>query len=224
MKQTQKTVLFLLVSILICWYVFRLDQYITPTSVMLHKNFLQRMVHDHYLISAIVYMVLYAALTACALPVAGILTLSGGFLFGALLTTIYVSVAATIGAVVSFLLARYIFRDLFEHYYPHQLRWLNNELAHYGYSYMLVVRLIPFVPFFIINPLAGLTALSVATFIWTTAIGIVPSTFVFALAGQQLAQITSVRDILSAQTIVVLLLFALLALVPMMVIRLRKSA
>lgn len=198
-------------------YLCGINNYLDFTLLKMHKQQLLEIVQQHYLISGIIYTVLYCILVALALPAAGILTLAGGALFGVVATVVYVCIGATAGAVIAFLTARYVMRDLIEYWYGAYIVKLNAAINKYGYNYMLVLRLVPIMPFFIINPLAGLTQLPLSTFIWTTIVGIIPGTIAFSAAGERIAHLSSIQDVLSWQTIGVLCLLAAVAMIPILV-------
>jgi uncharacterized membrane protein YdjX (TVP38/TMEM64 family) len=161
----------------------------------------------------------YVLATALSLPGAIILTLAGGFLFGVAAGTFYVNIGATMGAILAFLSARYLLGDRLQEKYAKQLETFNREMDRNGTSYLLTLRLIPVFPFFLINFLSGLTKIRLWTFLWTTWLGIIPGTVVFAFAGQQLGSISSPADILSKNVIIAFLVLALFTLVPVILKR-----
>jgi uncharacterized membrane protein YdjX (TVP38/TMEM64 family) len=181
-------------------------------------------VQDHYLRSAILYVVAYIVITALSIPGAGIMTLAGGFLFGVLPACLYIDFSATAGATFAFLIARYLLGAQLQEKYRTQLSAFNAEMGKNGSKYLLTLRMIPVFPFFVINFLSGLTNVTVRTFIWTTAVGIIPATAIFAYAGRQLGTINTVSEILSARVILALCALAALALFPVVFKRFKADA
>ncbi len=196
---------------------------LTFDNLKQHREGLIASVQHNYAVAAMVFVVVYILTTALSIPGAGILTLSGGFLFGTMATTLYVIVGATTGASLAFLSARYLVGSRLQEKYQEQFRKFNNEVKRNGAHYLLVLRFIPVFPFFLINFLAGLTKIPIKTFIWTTAIGIIPATAVFAFAGQQIGSINSLSEILSRKVLAAFAVLALVALVPVIWKRLKKS-
>jgi len=174
----------------------------------------QEFVTNRPILSGLAFAGVYVGVTGFTLPGAAILTLLSGALFGSILGTILVNIGATAGATLSFLAARFVFGSSIQKKYATQLTKFNREVEENGAQYMLVLRLIPAFPFFLINPLAGLSKIPISTFIWTTSLGIIPGSFVYAFAGKQLASIDSVGGILSPGMIVAFGLLATLALLP----------
>ena len=160
------------------------------------------------------YFALYVAVTALSLPGATILTLAGGAVFGLLVGTILVSFASSVGATSAFLVSRYVLRDSVRHRFGARLATVDAGLAKDGAFYLLTLRLVPLVPFFVINLVMGLTRMKVRTFYAVSQIGMLAGTLVYVNAGTALAQIHSVRDILSPAllgSLVLLGVFPLLA-------------
>ena len=198
-------------------YMSHIIDHITLENITIHQNYFVDLINSHYFFSIVTYISIYCLLVSLALPAAGVLSIAGGALLGTICATLCVCIAATIGATISFFMARYILRDIIEHRYGSWVEYLNSELIKHGYNYMLMLRLFPVTPFFIINPIAGLTRLPVWTFIWTTMIGILPGTIVFTAAGARMAVIRSTQDIFTLQTIFVLIGLTILAILPILI-------
>ena len=141
-------------------------------------------------------------------PAAAVMTLLGGFLFGTVLGAVYVDAAATIGALVAFEVSRNVAGRWIQRKWGRQLHGFNRAVSKYGREYLLLVRMIPVMPYFLVNFLAGLTKVRPITFAWTTALGSLPGILIFCYAGRQLLAIESVDQILTFE---VMMVFALLA-------------
>jgi uncharacterized membrane protein YdjX (TVP38/TMEM64 family) len=179
-------------------------------------------VQQHSVLSVAAFISLYILVTAASLPGAAVLTMAGGSVFGVVPTTIYVNIGATTGAVLAFLAARYLLGDWLQGRYGAQMIPFNREMDRNGARYLLGLRLLPVFPFFLINLLAGLTRVPVGTFAWTTAVGIIPGTAVYAFAGQELAGIGSVAEILSLRVALAFGLLALAAVMPALLDRAKE--
>lgn len=161
-----------------------------------------------------IFILVYTVVTGLSLPGAVILTLAGGFLFGAVGATLCVNIGATTGATLAFLTARYLLRDTVEQKFGTWLGPFQTGFAKNAFSYLLTLRLIPLFPFFVVNLVSGLTRVNVGTYMAATAIGIIPGSFVYAYAGRQLGTINSLTEIASPNVIGAFVLLGLLALVP----------
>ncbi len=188
---------------------------ITLDNLKLYRASLEQFVADHYYASVLGYILLYTLLVAIAFPTAAVLTLTGGFLFGTFFGALYALIGATIGATLLFLFIRYFIGDFFQQTYKEQLKSFNMTIATQGGYYLIALRLIAVIPFFLVTILAGLSSLSLSAFVTSTFIGIIPGCLVYAYAGQQLATIESMRDILSLPVLLAFLFLALLALIPL---------
>ncbi|MBM9615490.1 TVP38/TMEM64 family protein [Desulfobulbus rhabdoformis] len=199
---------------LLLFFVFDLDRFLTLESLQTHRELLQQHAHDHPLAAPLLFMALYIVQTAFSLPGAAILSLSAGLLFGAFAGTLYAVVAATIGATLAFLVARYLLHDTVQQRFGARLETINQELAQRGFNYLLFLRLVPLFPFFLINLAAGLTRLPLRTFFLATMVGIIPGGFVYVNAGAGLAAIHSLGDVASARVLGSFVLLGLFALIP----------
>jgi len=212
---TGKIVLALAIALGIgVFFYFDLGQFLSLTALKEHRDSLLAFTETNVAAAVGIFIVAYAIVTGLSLPGAVILTLAGGFLFGAVGATLCVNVGATTGATLAFLTARYLLRDTVEHKFGKWLGPFQEGFAKNGFSYLLTLRLIPLFPFFVVNLVSGLTRVNVGTYVAATAIGIIPGSFVYAYAGRQLGTINSLKEIASPNVIVAFVLLGLLALVP----------
>jgi len=181
------------------------------------------LVAERYVVAVLVYWAIYALLIALSLPLASVMNITGGFLFGTALGSLYGTIGATIGATLSFWIVRAFLGKLVQKHYAHRFEAFNKALAESGTHYLVTVHFIAVIPFFVVTLLIGLTNVSTWTFIWTTALGIIPSVVICAFAGQQLTTIAHASDIFSANVILAFVLLALLAFLPPLVLQLRKK-
>lgn len=206
------------------FFYFDLGRYATLTSLKENKETLRNYTDAHYGMTVILYILIYCVQTAFSLPGAAVLTLSGGFLFGSLLGTLYVNIAATSGATLAFLGARYLFRDAVERKFGKKLEAIQMGFAKNAFNYLLTLRLIPLFPFFLVNLASGLTRMRLSTYVGATAVGIIPGSFVYSNAGKQLGAINSVKDVASPMVLGAFALLGILALVPVVYQKFRKPS
>ena len=206
------------------FFYFDLRQYLTLESLKAHRDQLLAYTDAHFVAAVAIFSGLYVLQTTFSLPGGGLLTLTGGFLFGSFLGTLIVLVPATLGATLAFLVARYLLRDWVERKFGDRLEAFQRGFAKNAFSYLLTLRLIPLFPFFLVNLVSGLTRISLGTYVAATALGIIPGTFVFANAGRQLGSINSLNDVASPAVLGAFGLLALFALVPVLYRRVRAKA
>ncbi len=208
----------------VAFFAFDLGRHLTLSALKSNKDALRSYADSHYAATVVTFIVAYCAQTALSLPGAAIFTLTGGFLFGTALGTVYVNVGATSGAVLAFLTARYLFRAGVERRFGKNLDAILRGFSQNAFNYLLTLRLIPLFPFFLVNLAAGLTRIRLSTYTAATAIGIVPASLVYANAGSQLGRIESLSDIASPGVLGAFALLGVLALVPVAYRKLRKSS
>jgi pyruvate/2-oxoglutarate dehydrogenase complex dihydrolipoamide dehydrogenase (E3) component/uncharacterized membrane protein YdjX (TVP38/TMEM64 family) len=174
---------------------------------------------------AAVYFGVYVLATALSIPGAVIITLAGGAVFGLWWGLLIVSFASTLGATLAFLASRFVLREWVEARFGQRLADINAGMDKEGAFYLFSLRLIPVVPFFLINLLMGLTRMKTWTYYWVSQLGMLAGTAVYVNAGTQLAQLDSVQGILSPAlwgSFVLLGIFPLLARRVVAVIHQRK--
>jgi uncharacterized membrane protein YdjX (TVP38/TMEM64 family) len=143
------------------------------------------------------FFAIYVAVTALSFPGAAILTLAAGAIFGLVMGTIIVSFASTIGATLAFLAARFVLGESVQQKFGQRMVEINKGVEKEGAFYLFTLRLVPLVPFFVINLLMGLTKMKTLTFFWVSQVGMFLGTVVFVNAGTELAKISSLKGILS---------------------------
>lgn len=177
-------------------------------------------VERHAAVSAAAFILAYILVVALSIPGATVLTLLGGFLFGPALGVVLVNLGATTGAFLVFLAARYLLRDSLMEKYREPLSRLNRELEINGAGYLLTLRFIPLFPFFLINLLAGLTPVRSSTYLWTTAVGIVPGSLVYTLLGASGADLGAVGGF-PPRLVAGLVLLGMVSLLPVIIKKIR---
>ena len=158
------------------------------------------------------YFALYVAFTALSLPAAALLTVLAGAIFGLGWGVLLVSFASAIGATIAMLAARFVLRDWVQRRFGARLRGVNQGFEKEGGFYLFTLRLIPAVPYFLINLAMGLTPVRAWTFYWVSQVAMFPATVLYVNAGTQLARLDSPQGILSWQLIGA---FVLLGLFPL---------
>ncbi len=211
-----------------------------------HDDALRDFIATHEMSAVAAYMVLYIAAVALSIPVGVFLTVTGGVLFGALLGGVAAVVSATIGAICIFLIARSAIGEYLVRRAGPVAERLAEGFRADAFSYLLFLRLVPIFPFWMVNLVPALAGVRLATFAAATALGVIPATFVFAFVGAGLdsviaAQQAAYRSCLAAarsdcrlefhvnaaltpELIGALTALGVLALVPVLVKRLRARA
>ncbi len=194
------------------FFLFGLQRFFTLAALQDRYAALEAGRAQHPAAFLAAFMTAYVAMAALSIPGAAIMTLAAGALFGFGLGTAAALLSATTGATVAFLLARFLFRDAILARYGVRLRAIDEGIRRDGALYLLSLRLIPAVPFFLINLLTGLTGLRVGTFFWVSAVGMLPGSMVYVYAGTQLATLRTMGDIVSPRIIMALVLLGLFPL------------
>jgi len=211
-KKTKIGLLILIILAVIALFSFDIQQYAKLDYIKAEQQNIFEYYKQNVFFIMVLFVFLYILVTALSLPVATVLTLLGGALFGFSSGLIIVSFASTIGATLAFLMARFLAQDYVQKNYENQLSKINKKFESEGAFYLFALRLVPVFPFFIINVIMALMPIKTWTFYWISQLGMLPGTIVYVYAGTRLAQIETFSDITSPSMLIV---FALLGLFPL---------
>jgi len=205
----------LLLSVLI-WVVmhFNVTSYMTFDWLKEQALYLQHMTKSHYVIVLMCYMIIFILATVCFIPITVLMTILGGFLFGGVNGALYASLSAMIGGSILFLLVRHFFADIVRQRYAYKFKRFRYMLQMHGARYLLCLQISPITPTFFINLFMGLTRVPFWTYVWTSFIGMLPGSFIYALAGQKLQLITTMEDVMPPWIFFILMLLSFFGLVP----------
>ena len=226
MNHRRLGLLLLLVLLVAAYVAFDLGRFFSLAYVQSVQGDLAQLYAQRPALVIGVYFVVYVISTALSLPGAVLLTLLGGGLFGLWTGTLVVSFASTAGATLAMLAARYLLRDTLRTRFAARLQAIDQGVQREGAFYLFTLRLVPIVPFFVINLVMGLTAMRATTFWWVSQLGMLAGTLVYVNAGTQLAQLRSLQGIVSPGLLgsfVLLGLFPLLARKAVDAVRQRRA-
>tara|TARA_B110000881_G_scaffold213411_1_gene224372 strand:+ start:203 stop:895 length:693 start_codon:yes stop_codon:yes gene_type:complete len=211
-KKTKIGLLILIILAVIAFFLFDIQQYAKLDYIKAEQQNIFEYYKQNVFFIMVLFVFLYILVTALSLPVATVLTLLGGALFGFSTGLIIVSFASTIGATLAFMMARFLAQNYVQKNYKNQLYKINKKFESEGVFYLFALRLVPLFPFFIINVVMALMPIKTWTFYWISQLGMLPGTIVYVYAGTQLTQIETFSDITSPSMLIV---FALLGLFPL---------
>ena len=186
---------------LVLVFVFDLDEFASFQHLREHHQKLTELVAANYGQAVLVYLLLYVLFVALSLPGAIWLTVAAGFLFGAAMGAILAVLAATTGATLLFLATK---TSLGDYLHAHAGPWLakvERGFADNQWSYLLMMRLFPAIPFFIANLVPAFLGVPLPVFVITTFIGIIPATVIFATIGAGLGSVLQTSDDLSLHSL-----------------------
>jgi uncharacterized membrane protein YdjX (TVP38/TMEM64 family) len=163
---------------------------------------------QHPVLTVLIFCTIYIALTALSIPGAVFMTLIGGAIFGLVSGTIWVSISSTLGATLAFLMSRYFFQNAVKQKFGDKLSTIEENFSKDGAFYLFSMRLVPAIPFFLINLAMGLTPIKTHHYMLASWAGMLAGTAVYVNAGTQLSKLDSLSGILSPPIIISFLLLA----------------
>ncbi len=173
----------------IAFFVLDVDNYLSFEQLSVHRDALLEWRERHQILAVLSFIAAYVLAVALSLPGAIWLTIVGGFLFGVVAGTLYNVLAATLGACAVFLAARYVVGDALRARAGPGIRKLEAGFRKHALSYLLTLRLVPVVPFWLVNLVPALLGVPFRTFLIGTAIGIIPGSIVYTLVGNGLGAV-----------------------------------
>jgi uncharacterized membrane protein YdjX (TVP38/TMEM64 family) len=227
-------VLALFIGGLIAFFALGGPQYLSLDSIKANRDHLLALTAAHYATAIVIAFGVYLAATTLSIPGASLLSLTVGMLFGRWVGSAIILLAATVGATLAFLAARYLFAGFARRRLgldrpaatdgdpPGLAARLNQGFNDDAFNYLLFLRLVPLFPFWLVNLATAFSEVTVRTYVAATALGILPGVFVFANLGQSLGRIDSTAQLVSPATLGAFALLGLFALVPVLVRRLRR--
>jgi len=209
-----RLVLLLVIGVLVgLFFVFDLSQYMSLAFLKETRAVAEAFVADNPSLSTLGFFGVYVLVTGLSLPGAAVMTLAAGAIFGFWWGLLVVSFASTLGATLAMVISRSLLRDWVQAKFSDQLLTVNEGLQRDGGFYLFSIRMVPLIPFFIINLVMGVTRISTWQFYWVSQTGMFAGTIFFVFAGTQLAQVSSIGDVLSPPLIVALTLLGLFPLI-----------
>ncbi len=194
------------------FFAFGLHHALTLEGLQSHRDELVQVRDRNPVLFAGGYLLAYILMAALAIPGALVMTVAGGAVFGLVEGTVLASFGSSLGATLALLASRYLFRGWVQHHFGRRLDQVNRGLARDGWLYLLSLRLVPAIPFFVVDLLFGVTAFPVLRFYAVSQAAMLPATLVYVNAGTQLEHLTSLSGILSPGVLGSLVLLACLPL------------
>ncbi len=212
--------LLVLVAGLVVFFALGLHRYISFEVLRDNREALLSWVQQNGLLAALLYMAIYAVAVAFSLPGGLVLSITGGFLFGTIWGSLYIVIGATVGATALFIIAKSALGDFLRAKAGPWLQKMESGFRENALSYLLVLRLVPLFPFFVVNLVPAFLAVPLSTYVIGTFFGIIPGVIVFAQVGAGLGSIFdkgeafSAAGILTPQIVFALIGLAVLSLIP----------
>ncbi len=219
-----------LIAAVVAFFALGFDQYLSFEALRDNREDLIAWSDANKLLAIGSFVAIYAIAVALSLPGATIMTLAGGFIFGTLQATFYVVSAATLGAVLIFILARYSLADFFKAKAGKSVEKMEAGFKSNALSYLLFLRLVPLFPFWLVNLVPAFLGVPLRTFVIGTFIGIIPGTAVFCSVGNGLGAVfeaggvPDLSIIFQPEILGPILALAVLSLVPIIYKRVKNNA
>ena len=171
---------------LVAFFALGLNKYLTLDLLRENREALKDFVHDHKTQAVLAFIAAYVIVAAFSLPLGALLSVAGGYLFGSVFGATWIVIGATVGSTILFLVAKTALGEPLRERFSAQLKPMEDGFKANAFSYLMLLRLVPLFPFWLVNLAPAFFGVSAVTFIVTTFIGIIPGSFVFASIGNGL--------------------------------------
>ena len=169
--------------------VFDLSQFLSFEALRTHRATLDAWVAGHPVATPVAFVAVYALAVAFSVPGAVFLSIAGGFLFGLVWGSVAILIGATAGAVAVFLAAKTALGDGLRRRAGSTVERMKAGFRDNAFNYLLVLRLVPLFPFFLVNLVPAFVGVRLSTYFWATVIGIIPGVVVYASVGNGLGAV-----------------------------------
>ena len=206
--------LLILVAAILVAYGFGVQDTLSLSGIQARKEEFKEYIDMYPLLAPLIFIVVYTMCVALSLPIASLLTLLSGFLFGVVQGTIFVVIAATTGATIIFIVAQTSLGRTLRMRAGKFYQKIEANMNDNAVGYLLFLRLVPIFPFFVVNVVLALFNVKLRVFLLSTFFGIIPGSAAYVYFGQQLGEIETMGDLASPELMLAFILLGMFALIP----------
>lgn len=189
---------------LVLFFALGGHEYVSFEAIKEYRETLLRYTEEHYAAMLATAFIAYTGATAFSLPIATLLSLAVGLMFGRWVGTAVIVISGTVGATLLLLAARYVFTDFLQRRAKRHLKKFDEGFRRNAFLYVAFLRVVPVFPFWLVNLAAACTTIPVSVYMAATVAGMIPISFVWASLGESLEHINSLRDAVSGPTLIAL--------------------
>ena len=212
MKLKKRNIL-IIIGLVACFF---LRDALTLDEIIQYKEELSFFAEHHPVLSVLIFIISCVFLINMPLPLAALIKITGGFLFGVYAGIILNIIATTLGAFFGyFIVKKYLFKSSYR-YFGRYIRPVEEILKKNGFSYFLALRVMMIFPYFLIHIIAGLSRVRLSSYLISTVIGVIPGSVIYALAGSHIESLHSPHEVLTPKTLLIIALMVLLSLTPLL--------
>ena len=187
-------VLFIFITLIASGIIIYLDIF-SVQDFNANFKLIEKEINSHYNFYLLFFLIFYYLVATFSLPLASLLSLSIGALFSFFDAIFIISLGSTLGALSSFLIARYALKTFLEKKFYAQLSKINRGIKENGSYYLFFLRVVPVFPFFVINILFGISRMPAIKFFFISFVGMLPGILLYVNAGSQISKINSISEI-----------------------------
>ena len=205
-------VLFIFITLIASGIIIYLDIF-SVQDFNANFKLIEKEINSHYNFYLLFFLIFYYLVATFSLPLASLLSLSIGALFSFFDAIFIISLGSTLGALSSFLIARYALKTFLEKKFYAQLSKINRGIKENGSYYLFFLRVVPVFPFFVINILFGISRMPAIKFFFISFVGMLPGILLYVNAGSQISKINSISEIYNLSIVLSILIIGIFPIV-----------
>jgi len=231
MKKIKRFIpLIIIVAIITVAIQLNVLHYLNFSTLKQYHQQLSDYVQYHYWLAVLMFCLSYIVVVMTSIPGASIFSLLGGFLFGSLIGALLVVISATLGATLLVIAVQLAFGEGVAAKIGNKVKFMETNLKHNAFYYLLSLRFLPIMPFWLVNLAAGIFNIKLRDFILATFIGIIPGTFVYVNIGASLTSVFAQNSdefklsaLISPQILIALTLLGVISFIPAIIKSCKKG-
>jgi uncharacterized membrane protein YdjX (TVP38/TMEM64 family) len=213
----------IVLAVIIVCQLFVVDQFFSFEVLKAKREIINHFVQEHSFLTPLIFMTIYTISMALAIPDGFFLSVVAGFIFPEYIGIVYVLISEMAGTLIFFLTVRHTLTDYWHKKAGPLLNKLEKGFKENQVSYLLFLRFVHLIPFWLLNLASAYFRVPIWTFTWTTFLGFIPLAFIYTQAGSGLGKILATQDsfsisaVLSEKFLIILICLGLFALLPVFI-------
>lgn len=192
-----------------------ISPYLSIETLQTQTFWLQDFIEHNLIFSSILFIFICAIVVNSPFPIAAFVKFSSGFFFGFLGGFLLSVIGTLVGAFLGYMVSKHLFFNSFQKKFASHHKKFSKEVETNGFYYILTLRLILIMPYFLINILGGISNVSLKKFLQATALGVIPASLFYAYFGTQISQVTSFNDFFTLEIILLSIALVLIGIFPL---------
>lgn len=210
-----KSFLFIIIFILLTSLSIWFSQNYNISQIQSFSNEIQDIIEENYILSIIIVFLITIIASNSPVPLIAPLQLTTGFLFGIQIGLLINIISTFCATLAGFSLSRFFLRDFFKKILHKKLPKFEKEIAENGFYYIIGARILPVIPYFLINYLSGISSIKFKKYAFASFFGVIPTALIYTYLGSSLSDIESIKELISFKIFMLSVVIAFISQLPL---------